>query len=260
VDAKILADSSLNLGTPAVEAVPADVPSLELEGAQQVAHCCPLHPAPCKCYWMLLDHWQLLCNNSGLECDVISCWGGTPTLKHLGTMVSGTSQRCCPAGVILTCSLFGVSGVTWTVNCLKLSPYSGRCSVTNVRSISDCSGPAASGAIANCVRWWYGHRCKRLSNTVRVQISWVNLSSSHLSALLALCCTLATMHPLHLQRPTSRLNGSFASRGAHSPAMIMPNHIQIGLCTLLDPHIDKQCFCSSQKHLPPSGHHLGRQL
>lgn len=60
---------------------------------------------------------------------------------HLGTTVSGTSQRATPAGLILTCSRLGVSGVTWTVSCLKLSPYSGRWSVTSARSTSVCSSP-----------------------------------------------------------------------------------------------------------------------
>lgn len=80
---------------------------------------------------------------------VLHCWvsPATALLKadsstNLGTTLSGTSQRCCPAGLILTCSLLGVSGMTCTVSCLKLSPYSGKCSFTSARSISVCKGPA----------------------------------------------------------------------------------------------------------------------
>lgn len=61
---------------------------------------------------------------------------------HRGTTASGTSHLDCPAGLILTCSLLGVSGVTCAVSCVKLGPYSGWWSVTSVSSVSNCSGPA----------------------------------------------------------------------------------------------------------------------
>jgi hypothetical protein len=38
-------------------------------------------------------------------------------LPHLCTMLSGTSQRLTPVGLMRTRSLLGVSGVTWYVSC-----------------------------------------------------------------------------------------------------------------------------------------------
>lgn len=52
----------------------------------------------------------------------------TAQSAHRCTMNSGTSKRVPVLGRILMCSLLAVSGVTSTVSCRKLRPYSGSCS------------------------------------------------------------------------------------------------------------------------------------